>query len=238
MATAHILDLQRKRLIRHHQIYILGGITIQNQLMRDLFQYEIQLYPGLSPDIKAFPVSSNLNGGRRLIMIDCLDRDMDNYLAARELQERILPHFKLTALYNLNPRWGHEREAINLGIKGFFYRTDNLEVLSEGIFTLFTEGLWIPRGGLFEPLEESNEESNEEYEGSDLAPMKAEEVFLTRREKQILQNLGRGLKNRGIADMLGIGEATVKTHIYNIYKKIGVKRRSEAVLWAVRHRQL
>ena len=234
MATAHILDLDQKRLIRHHQIYILGGITIQNQLMKDLFQYEMQLYPGLSPDIKAFPVSSSLNGGRRLLLIDCLDRDMDNYMAGRELAEWILPHFQLVAFYNLVPRWGREREAINLGVKGFFYRTDNLDILGEGVFTLYTEGLWIPRGGLFEPLEELPEED----EDPDLAPMGAPDFFLTRREKQILRNLGSGLRNRNIADELGIGEATVKTHIYNIYKKIGVRRRSEAVLWAVKHLRL
>lgn len=234
MATAHILSIDQKRLIRHHQIYILGGITIQNQLMRDLFQYEMQLYPGLSPEIKAFPVSSNLNGGRRIVLVDCLDRDMDNYLAGRELADYILPHFQLVAFFNLLPRWGREREAINLGVKGFFYRTDSLEILGEGIFTLFTEGLWIPRGGLFEPLEDEGDE--EDY--YETFPMRPPDILLTKREKQILHNLGKGLRNRNIAEELGIGESTVKTHIYNIYKKIGVRRRSEAVLWAVRHNRL
>lgn len=232
MATVQILDSARKRLIRHHQIYLLGGITIQNQLMRDFFQYELQLYPGLSPDIKAFPVSSTLNGGRRLILIDCLDREMEGYLAGRELQERVLPNFQLSAFFNLSTRWGREREAINLGVQGFFYRSDNLEILSEGIFTLFTEGLWIPRGGLFEPLED---EFDDEEGEKDLAPMDGTEVVLTRREKQILHLLGQGLPNRAIAEELGIGETTVKTHIYNVYRKIGVNRRSSAVLWAVRH---
>ena len=231
MATATILDAERKRLIRHHQIYILGGVTIQNQLMRDLFQYEMQLYPGLSPDIKAFPVSSTLNGGRRLIMIDALERDMQAYLSSKELLDRILPHFQLTAFYNLSPAWGGEREGINLGVKGFFYRTDNLDILGEGVFTLFTEGLWIPRGGLFEPLEEAEEDED------DLAPMEAPEIFLTRREKQMLSLIGQGLSNRRIAEGLDIAEATVKTHLYHVYRKIGVKRRSEAVLWAVRHKQ-
>ena len=136
----------------------------------------------------------------------------------------------MSAFFNLSPHWGGEREAINLGVQGFFYRSDNLEILSEGVFTLFTEGLWIPKGGLFEPLEEEYEDEEE-----DLAPMDGSEVVLTRREKQILHVLGRGLQNRAIAEELGIGETTVKTHIYNIYRKIGVRRRSEAVLWAVRH---
>ncbi len=231
MATAHLLDLDRKRLIKHHQIYILGSITIQNQLMRDLFQYEMQLYPGLSPDIKAFPVSSNLNGGRRILMIDCLERDTDAFLSSRELSDWILPRFQLVAFYNLNPRWGRERESINLGVKGFFYRTDTVEVLAEGIFTLYTEGLWIPRGGLFEPLEDEEDEDSLPVDGG----MDISDFFLTRREIQILKNLGAGLRNRNIAENLGIEEATVKTHIYNVYRKIGVKRRAEAVLWAVKH---
>ena len=234
MATAHLLDFDKKRLIKHHQIYILGGITIQNQLMRDLFQYELQLYPGLSPDIKAFPVSSNLNGGRRILLIDCLDRDTDAYLASRELSDWILPHYQLVAFYNLIPRWGREREGINLGVKGFFYRNDTVEVLAEGVFTLFTEGLWIPRGGLFEPLEEIEDD----VLLPDVSGMQASDYFLTKREMQILRNLGAGLRNRNIAEVLGIEEATVKTHIYNIYRKIGVSRRAEAVLWAVKHLHL
>ncbi|MEH0021363.1 MAG: LuxR C-terminal-related transcriptional regulator [Desulfobacter sp.] len=54
---------------------------------------------------------------------------------------------------------------------------------------------------------------------------------LTRRENQILNLIASGASNKDIADALEIGLATVKSHIYSLYKKIGVKNRFQAILW-------
>ncbi|GAA0352110.1 AAA family ATPase [Bacillus horti] len=55
---------------------------------------------------------------------------------------------------------------------------------------------------------------------------------LTNREIEILQILAEGLSNKEIAESLGITEATVKTHVSNIYGKLGVKRRGQAIVRA------
>jgi DNA-binding NarL/FixJ family response regulator len=51
----------------------------------------------------------------------------------------------------------------------------------------------------------------------------------TEREREVLTVLVEGLSNREIADKLFIGEATVKTHLRNIYDKLGVSNRAQAV---------
>jgi DNA-binding NarL/FixJ family response regulator len=56
--------------------------------------------------------------------------------------------------------------------------------------------------------------------------------FLTRREKQILHCLARGQGNKEISNTLFISPETVKTHIKNIFKKLDVKSRLEAVMAA------
>ena len=56
-----------------------------------------------------------------------------------------------------------------------------------------------------------------------------------KRENMILYKLSIGHNNTEIADDLSISYNTVKTHIYNIYKKINVESRSEATLWASRY---
>jgi DNA-binding CsgD family transcriptional regulator len=56
---------------------------------------------------------------------------------------------------------------------------------------------------------------------------------LTAREKEILSLLSSGLINRQIASRLGISPHTVKSHIYNIYKKINVTNRQQASLWFI-----
>jgi LuxR family maltose regulon positive regulatory protein len=52
---------------------------------------------------------------------------------------------------------------------------------------------------------------------------------LTPKEKQALQCLLRGFSNRRIAEALHVGLPTVKTHLRNLYEKLGVHSRSEAV---------
>ena len=58
---------------------------------------------------------------------------------------------------------------------------------------------------------------------------------LTRREKDIVQLVARGLSNTEIAEHLFLSVNSVKTYIRTAYRKMGVTTRSQAVLWAVRH---
>ncbi len=58
---------------------------------------------------------------------------------------------------------------------------------------------------------------------------------LTDREVSILELIGSGLLNQDIAERLYLSVNTIKSHIRSTYRKIGVTRRAEAVLWAVSH---
>jgi two-component system, NarL family, nitrate/nitrite response regulator NarL len=56
----------------------------------------------------------------------------------------------------------------------------------------------------------------------------ADEPHLTRRERQILEYLARGLSNKEIAREMRIGNATVKNHVHSVLEKLHVRRRGEA----------
>ncbi|MGA6158678.1 response regulator [Stenotrophomonas sp. NPDC087984] len=56
---------------------------------------------------------------------------------------------------------------------------------------------------------------------------------LTRREREVLTLIGQGLPNRAIAEKLFISEATVKTHINNLFAKAGIQDRADAVRRAI-----
>jgi HD-GYP domain-containing protein (c-di-GMP phosphodiesterase class II) len=58
---------------------------------------------------------------------------------------------------------------------------------------------------------------------------------LTPREAEVLMRLGRGLSNPQIAVELQLSRKTVSSHLEHIYAKLGVKTRTEAALFAVRH---
>jgi len=59
---------------------------------------------------------------------------------------------------------------------------------------------------------------------------------LTQRELENLKLIANGKSNKEIANKLGITEATVKVHVKNLLKKLGLKSRVEAALWAVEHK--
>ena len=57
-----------------------------------------------------------------------------------------------------------------------------------------------------------------------------ETVDLTQREQEILSHLAKGYRYKEIADTLFISVETVRTHLRNIYDKLHVRSRTEAVL--------
>ena len=61
---------------------------------------------------------------------------------------------------------------------------------------------------------------------------------LTDREIEILHLLAEGWCNKQIADKLHITIRTVKFHTSNIYTKLGVSSRSEAIAWAWKHHEI
>ncbi|WP_329123377.1 response regulator transcription factor [Streptomyces sp. NBC_01465] len=65
------------------------------------------------------------------------------------------------------------------------------------------------------------------------APERALPEDLTPREREVLGLIGQGLPNRAIAEQLFISEATVKTHINNLFAKAGLRDRADAVRRAI-----
>lgn len=62
-----------------------------------------------------------------------------------------------------------------------------------------------------------------------------DESGLTRREREILTLVAEGLSNAEVARRLVVTEQTVKFHLANIYRKLGVTNRTEAGRWAYGH---
>jgi len=61
------------------------------------------------------------------------------------------------------------------------------------------------------------------------------EVPLTQREAEVLKLITTGQTNRQIAETMGISYETVKEHVQNMLRKIGVSDRTQAAVWAVRN---
>ena len=59
-------------------------------------------------------------------------------------------------------------------------------------------------------------------------------IVLTNREVQVLKYLAEGLNNHQISELLNVSVHTVKAHIHNIFEKLSVQGRTEAVVKAIK----
>lgn len=58
---------------------------------------------------------------------------------------------------------------------------------------------------------------------------KIEDLGLSKREYEVLCQLAKGHSNKEIASLLFVSESTIKTHVSNVYVKLDVKRRTQAI---------
>jgi len=138
---------------------------------------------------------------------------------------QVLPRIK-PVLFNEHFSESEKVSLIRIGVKGFFSVDIDSEKLDEA-FSLIKKGeIWTSRRLLNLAIQ-----SGPEYLEKYLVNMDA--YGLSSREKDILKAMSVGLKNKEIADKLFISENTVKTHVNKIYKKFGVKNRTQAIRFAL-----
>lgn len=106
---------------------------------------------------------------------------------------------------------------------GVFFAGDDVNVVAKGMKKVMEGELWLSR--------KLTNELIASYRNKDAIVAKST-ANLTTREKEIMQLLVLGASNIQIAETLFVSENTVKTHLYNVFKKINVKNRMQAFMWA------
>jgi two-component system nitrate/nitrite response regulator NarP len=111
-------------------------------------------------------------------------------------------------------------EAVRLGVEGI--------VLKEGAHQLLIPCLDAVREGRRWIQQDLLQRALDLQMGGGAAPDPLR--GLSERERAIAGLVARGLRNRDIAERLGVNEGTVKVHLHRIYRKLGVGSRTELVL--------
>ena len=114
-------------------------------------------------------------------------------------------------------------KALDIGVEGYVLKDSESAVLKKAIFKIDAGEEYID----FTMVPMLNEKIAQEKEN--------EEEKLTRREIEVLKLLAEGLFNKEIAYKLSISEKTVKNHVSNIFKKIGVFDRTQAAVYAIKN---
>ncbi|KTA91731.1 LuxR family transcriptional regulator [Aeromonas salmonicida subsp. smithia] len=103
---------------------------------------------------------------------------------------------------------------------GLFFRQDPLVL---GIRKVLQGEYWIPRHLLCDLVNYYRKGGEHHLRN---------QTLLTAREQEIIRYLMTGASNTEIADSLFVSEHTIKSHLYNVFKKLNVKNRLQAVSWA------
>jgi LuxR family transcriptional regulator, positive regulator of biofilm formation len=197
----------------NRSVIVVGTSSVQNKLLAKL----IEARTGYACVCRPL---HQLNGlppaGRVLALIDA--DDLESCLAL--LAERSLG--SNIAVINAEEDRAFEQFASAPGVKGVFFRETSEDNLVKGIEAIFHGDYWLPRRVLCAHLDRTRV----------LQRPAADAATLTMKEMETLRLLARGNSTERIARELKVSPHTVKTHIYNLYRKIHVSNRIQAVQWA------
>ena len=206
-------------------VQVLGPRNLQNELLCHILEDKVGVSASLLEHLDELTDGARYQ--QELLFVDTSGLAPRRIL--QELKNRGTCSSRLVAFFNLRHGMGIEQEAIRLGVRGFFYQNESADLLLKGVKLLFGGEVWLSRDILIEAVINGKERT---------ATTAQARTGLTTREVEILALIASGANNREIADKLFISENTVKTHLYNIFKKIEVPNRLQAALWAANHLEL
>ncbi len=211
-------------------IHFVGSNRLQNLFLKGFMEQEMDLPCYVSEGLSLESLADLIlpGGVHQLILFDCLGVDPPGIWRWLSLPDRWdIPVYAL-ALFNVESGYRDlEAEALSRNIQGILYNDGDLSLFTKGILAMLRGELWFSRNCLSRYLL-----ARDHFPPS--AAAQNGNHGLTPREKEILYELATGASNDCIATTFCISVHTVKTHIYNIYKKIKVSNRYQAILWGRR----
>jgi DNA-binding NarL/FixJ family response regulator len=158
-----------------------------------------------------------------VVLMDLSMPVMDGVSATRKLRD-LLPDVRILIL-TIHTDDFHVFQGIKAGAQGYILKDCTPEDLVRAIRTVHAGDTIMAQDiaekmlKTFEGIRDGN---------TDLAPR------LTERELEVIKALAHGKSNKEIALTLGISEKTVRNHASNIYKKLHIFDRTQAVIYAIR----
>ena len=118
--------------------------------------------------------------------------------------------------------------AMRLGARGVVLKQSASELLLKSIRQVHDGEIWLDNRMTAEVIDA--------FKKSAESGQRREKPLLSDREKEVVQLVVQGFRNREIGEKLFISEQTVKNHLHNIFDKLSVSDRLELALYAIHHR--
>ncbi|SKA71000.1 DNA-binding response regulator, NarL/FixJ family, contains REC and HTH domains [Paucidesulfovibrio gracilis DSM 16080] len=228
MAIQFDLGYQLLPIRPHFFIHVTGKNKLLNELLTRHVTAELGMRADHGPMEKLAKRAEEENSTTYLALVDYLD--IRAGLPLSELEEAIGVKGAqcVVALFNAQRDQVIADSALRHGARGIFFADDSLDHVARGLEAISKGELWYAREVLTRGLQREIDP-----ESSPAIPDP-----LTRKEKEILGAVAAGSTNKEIAEQLFISVHTVKTHLYNVYRKINASNRLQATLWATKNLQL
>lgn len=123
------------------------------------------------------------------------------------------------------------QHCLKLGIKGLVSKQNGVEVLFKAIEKVVDGEFWFDRSIMGATIKHMISEQQSLADNPALQKVNG----MTEREKQVIELICKGLKNKGIAEKLFITETTVRHHLTSVFNKLEIGSRLELVIYAFKN---
>ncbi|MDO6708545.1 LuxR C-terminal-related transcriptional regulator [Photobacterium sp. 1_MG-2023] len=156
-----------------------------------------------------------------------LDVEVPEIDAIRLLTQKLWKQTNKLILANVQPDYDYQLVRQWKNCYGIFPQDTSFQFWIAGAQKVASGEYWFSRQVMADLIASYREDMLERQNAVSQKPM-----TLTKREEDILKLILQGESNAKIAELLFLSESTVKTHLYNAFKKIDVKNRRQARDWA------
>lgn len=215
------LDLSEK--LTAPLFFIVSPQAIQASLMKSVLDKEFNSSTCCHTSLSLQAIVCQNTDRRCVYLLDCLNADLATIKKLVLIPARPPDHI-LVVLYNVEADDRLAPLVKRYKVRGIFFLEDSQATLIKGLKTILNGHLWLTRKMLATSISIQKAPFDK--------PSTLALDLLSCKEKEILKHIVAGECNQEIANAMEISVHTVKTHLYNIYKKIQVPNRLQAALWA------
>lgn len=200
--------------------------------------YRLGLMKLLEAESDISPVGEASNGMEAMLLLERYEPDillldlqmpvMDGIEVLSEASKRKRVNTRIIVMMT-----GGERDkavrAVRLGARGILFKDADASLLIKSIRKVNAGEVWIDNPILSQALESLVTKPS-------LPAGTDRDQRLSNREMEVVRCVAMGLRNKEVADKLGVSEATIKNHLTSVYSKLGVSDRLELILYAIHNR--
>lgn len=207
------------------KILLIGDYSIFRSALRMLIETDKRLRvvgEAVQLDLAAEIISEETPD---LILVDLPDNGEHDFLPC--FQDLKIPVLVLIGKHDVEIY----KKCLKIGISGLVLKEERADTLFKAIEKINGGEIWFDRTIMGETIRQLVDEKQFMHD----YPKAHVTNGLTDREKQVVELICKGMKNKDIAESLFITETTVRHHLTSVFNKLEITSRLELVIYAFKH---